>query len=174
MDERGEDELIAACRHGDQDAYGQLMDRHGRRVFAVCLGVLAHAHDAEDAAQEAFVRGFEQIGRLRKREQFGAWITRIARNVSIDTLRRRGRSREILDHQARSNETARENHPDLESAIRRLPLELRLPLVMYYFDGRSADNIAESLGVSRRSAYQRLRQARQELHRLLTKEIDHE
>ena len=172
MDGRSEQALVSACRDGDKAAYGALVDRHYRQVLAICLGVLGNAHDAEDATQEALVKGFERIGKLRTSERFGPWLARIAKNLSIDSLRRRSRVREVMAAQpAPSRADGDENH-DLAEAVGRLPLELRVPLVMYYFDGRSAKRIAETLRISHRSACQRLRDARTELHKLLTEDGD--
>ena len=168
MDNRDDHELVAGCRAGDPAAYGTLIDRHYRRVFATCLGVLGHVQEAEDAAQEAVVRGFERIARLRAANQFGPWITRIAKNLCIDRLRRQRRDREAVAGRPATPPARPDEHADLQDAIRRLPMELRLPLVMYYFDGRSAAGIADTLGVSHSAICQRLRLARQELHRLLT------
>ena len=172
MDRRSENELVVACRDGDKTAYEGLVKRHYRRVFAICLGVLADTHDAEDAAQETFVKGFRRIGKLRAGEQFSPWIGRIAKNLCIDVLRRQQRQRDVLTRQSLRQEPGNRNTHDLQEAIKRLPLELREPLVMYYFDERSAKSIAETLSISHSGVCQRLRNARKELHRLLTEQGD--
>ena len=89
MTSANDQQLVSACCNCDKTAYDALVDRYYRRVFAVCLGVLGSAHDAEDAVQEALLKGFERIGKLRTGNRFGAWVTQIARNVCIDHLRRR-------------------------------------------------------------------------------------
>lgn len=172
MDRRSDKALVAACRDGDQGAYGALIDRHYRRVFSVCLSVLGHAQDAEDAAQEAAAKGFERIGELRNGKRFGSWIARIGRNVSVDFLRRQERGRAILAERGTPTADSPSGNHDLAGAIRRLPIELREPLVMYYFGGRTAKAIAEALHISHTGACQRLREARKELHRMLTDEGD--
>ena len=160
MDTRDDNELVAGCRAGDRAAYGALIDRYYRYIFATCLAVLGHVQEAEDAAQEAVVRGFERIGKLRAAEQFGPWITRIAKNLCIDRLRRQRRDREAVTGRVETSPVRQEEHADLQDAIRQLPMELRLPLVMYYFDGRSAAGIANTLGVSHSAICQRLRSFR--------------
>jgi RNA polymerase sigma-70 factor (ECF subfamily) len=165
-------DLVAACRDGDKTAYEELVGRHYRRVFGVCWGLLGSSHAAEDAAQEAFLKGIERIAELREGEQFGAWIGRIARNVSLDLIRKESRTRSILAELATPQPESRSDNHDLEGAIRRLPVELRGPLMLYYFGERNAKSIAESLGISHSLACQRLREARKELHRLLTEQGD--
>ncbi len=71
MESDVERELAAARRRGDWDAYARLIKAHYGRIFGICLGVLGNAHDAEDAAQETVVKGFELIHTLREDKQFG-------------------------------------------------------------------------------------------------------
>lgn len=150
----------------------ELIERHYRRVFGVCLGVFGNIHDAEDVAQDTMMRGLRQIDTLDDKSQFGVWITRIARNRCIDIFRQRKRDRRLQQVQAekvaleQTNKTV--NEPELTEAIQKLPVELRIPLVMYYFENKNGKKIAELLEISHSSACQRLRRARQQLHTILT------
>ena len=169
MESDVERELAAASGRGDRDAYARLIKAHYGRIFGICLGTLVSVHDAEDAAQDTVVRAFERIHNLRDGDQFGAWIGRIAKNLCIDYVRRRKRGKEMLAKQAaETNPATVSNNHDLEGVIRQLPAEWRTPLVMYYFDGRSAKNIAETLGISHSNVCRRLRQGRKELHKHLS------
>jgi hypothetical protein len=70
--------LVDASRAGDRNAYSDLVRRHLKRVFAICLSLLGEVADAEDATQEVFLRGFEGIRSLRDTGRFGSWIGQIA------------------------------------------------------------------------------------------------
>jgi RNA polymerase sigma-70 factor (ECF subfamily) len=166
--------LVAASRRGDKRAYGMLVQRYYRDVFAVCLGVVANVDDAEDVAQEVLLRGYLKIGQLRNGEQFGNWIMRIARNLSIDSLRRKKQLRVALSRRPGQPQGRPGSNHGLERAIRHLPKELRLPLVMYYFDSKNAKTISDKLNISHSAACQRIRTARQQLHELLTGEMSDE
>jgi RNA polymerase sigma-70 factor (ECF subfamily) len=169
-----DDILVAAAQRGDKSAYALLVKKYYRYVFAACLGVLGHVHDAEDLAQDAMLRGFLKIRKLRRSEQFDQWILRIAKNLCIDYIRRKKHARAYLAKQAaKAEQRTSENH-ELQQAIRSLPQELRLPLVMYYFDNKSAATIAEKLNISYSGVCQRIRAARKQLHRLLTKGVHDE
>jgi RNA polymerase sigma-70 factor (ECF subfamily) len=166
-------QLVAACRAGDKEAYVQLVERHYRSVFAFCLGQMGNAHDAEDAAQEVVLRGFRNIGKLRSDSAVRPWLLKIARNLCLDQLRRNGRVRQAIAAREVPEE-AQVHQPEvlgeqLEQAIQRLPPEIRLPLVLYYFDGEDAAGVAEKLKISRTSVYRKLSQAARELHGLLTR-----
>lgn len=168
MDECAKEHLIDADRHEDRMGYAALAQRHYRHVFALCLGILANVHDAEDVAQETMLKGLGNFRNLARPEQFESWILRIAKNLSVDLLRRRKRAKAALAaRETRPGPETDEDH-DLECALRRLPAELRLPLMMYYFEHKNARTVAETLGISHSSACQRIREARRQLHELLT------
>lgn len=168
MDDRSDEILVAASSQGDKNAYAVLVQRHYRHVFAMCFGMLANIHDAEDIAQDAILRGLSKIAELREGVQFGRWILRIAGNLCIDLIRRRKRIKTAdAKYPAIAQQAANENH-DLHGAIRKLPKEVRIPLVMYYFENKNAKAIAERLNISHSGACQKIRSARQQLHELLT------
>jgi len=163
--------LVAACRTGDKEAYVQLIEHHYRSVFAFCLGQMGNAHDAEDAAQEVVLRGFQNIGRLRLDSGVRPWLLTIARNLCLDQLRRKGRIRKAIAARRVPEET-HVGEPEtlrgqLEQAIQRLPREIRLPLILYYFDGEDVATVARKLNISRTSVYRRLSRAAKELHGML-------
>ena len=164
--------MIHTCRQGDKAAYAVLVKEHYRSVFAVCLGVLGNIHDAEDMAQEAMLKGFQKIKKLHKPDLFESWILQIARNLCIDFLRRKKRTKAIVaEHMMEPKGRANENH-DLQQAVRRLPQELRLPLTMFYFEQKNAKIIAAKLEISHSGACQRIRDARKMLHEILTERLE--
>jgi len=174
LDDRLDETVVRACIDGDTAAYAVLVNRHYRHVFALCLGVLGNVHDAEDIAQDAMLKGLEKIKKLGRGEQFEAWILQIAKNLCIDFLRRRRRIKPLGSEQPmQAGHRNQENH-ELEQAIRRLPRELRMPLVMYYFDKKNAKIVAEKLNISHSGACQRIRTARKELHKFLTERCQDE
>ncbi len=162
---------MAVCR-GDRAAYAPLVRRHYKHVLLVCIGVLGNVHDAEDVAQDAMLKGLEKLRQLKEPDQFGHWVVKIARNLSINFLRRQAvadRAAPLAAPGLLPDDGANE---DLQAAVARLPLDLRLPLVMYYFDGRSVKTVAENLNVSTSGVYTKLRMAIRRLHEILTEPGD--
>ncbi len=174
MDDRLDNSVIRACQRGDKAAYAVLVKGHYKGVFALCLGMLGNIHDAEDAAQEAMLKGFLRIGKLHKPDLFESWILQIARNLCIDSLRRQKRIKASGVKASRQSSSQTSNNDDLQQAIRRLPQELRVPLTMFYFDGKNARKIGEKLNISHSGACRRIRTARQQLHELLTERANDE
>jgi len=136
--------------------------------------MLGNVHDAEDAAQEAMLKGLLKIGKLTQARQFEPWILKIVKNQCLDLLRKRKRLKTLAaEYSAEPARETNDNH-DLERAISELPLELRLPLTMYYFEQKNAGTVARKLSISHSLACQRIRAARNELHALLIKGDPHE
>jgi len=164
-----EHELIQASRNGDRRAYGLLAERHSRRVFGICYGILGNAAEAEDASQETLLKGFGAIGDCRNGDSFAAWLGRIARNLCLDWVRRRAQQHRWQQQMPVQPDTRSDTSVlDLRAGLERLPEELRLPLVLFYFEHLSSRAIAEQLDLSHTTVCQRLREARQMLHRMLS------
>jgi RNA polymerase sigma-70 factor (ECF subfamily) len=136
-----ERELVERAQTGDTGAYDALVSRYSKRVMSIAWGIVRNAHDAEDLAQEAFVRAYENIGRFRVDEPFGPWIFRITTNLALDLLKHRKRvrheeitesepaeRRDRADLPARSNEIARridealDELPEMQAIVARLHL----------------------------------------------------
>ena len=78
--------LVARAKAGDDEAFGDLVTRHQRALFAIARAYFASEADAEDAVQEAFVKAFESLSQLRDNTRFAAWLARITVNVCLATL----------------------------------------------------------------------------------------
>jgi RNA polymerase sigma-70 factor, ECF subfamily len=172
LDETKGGNLISAYKQTSIAAYGILVKQHYRSVFALCLGMLGNIHDAEDMAQEAMLKGFQNINKLDKNERFDAWIMKIAKNLCIDFIRRRKKGNEIVSEQKMETNTVTSENHNLQHAIKQLPQELRLPLTMYYFEQKNAKVIAEKLEISHSGVCQKIRDARKMLHEILTERVE--
>jgi RNA polymerase sigma-70 factor (ECF subfamily) len=170
LNDRSDENLVVASQKGDKSAYALLVRRHYKHVFIVCLSITGNIEDAEDATQEAILKGFMQLKKLRNCLQFGPWITKIAKNLSLNIVRRKQHTRKIIADKTTSSIGMRRENERLQQAIGNLPLEIRQPLVLYYFDSQSVQTVASNLKVSTSIVYSRLRAAINELHRVLAEE----
>ncbi len=85
-------ELVRACRGGDAHAWGALVERFSRYVYAIATQAYRLSeHDAEDVFQEVFARAFEHLGTLRADEAIRPWLGQLTRRLAIDRLRAAGR-----------------------------------------------------------------------------------
>ena len=93
--------LIQRCQAGDVAAFDALVARYSSWVYNLAYRVTGHPDDAEDVAQEAFVRVFKSIRRYRRGAAFSTWLYRVVTNVCLDEVRRRGRRPVPLSSAAR-------------------------------------------------------------------------
>jgi RNA polymerase sigma-70 factor (ECF subfamily) len=165
-----EKKLVAACRKGDRSAYAGLVKAYSGRIFAICLGMLDNTHDAEDIAQQALLKALTGIKQLRDDEQFGAWISRIAKNLCIDFIRKHKHEQDRIVEPAAVSKSSSKEYPELRTALAKLSEDHRLALMLYYFDGRSAKSIGETFMISQAAAQARISRARKQLRKLLEAE----
>src|ERR1043166_9103257 len=88
-----EQRAIDAVKRGDASAYDYLVSKYMKRVVSIAWGIVRNAHDAEDLAQEAFVKAYQTIGRFKTGQPFGPWIYRIVTNLALDVVKHRKRFR---------------------------------------------------------------------------------
>jgi RNA polymerase sigma-70 factor (ECF subfamily) len=113
-----------------------------------------------------------QLHTLKDDGQFGGWVTKIARNLCLNLLRNRARRRDLLATQRTEEATEAPDFSDLHAALARLPEKHRLPLVLFYFDGKDTLKLAQELNMSQAGACTRLSRARKELRRELSKQAE--
>lgn len=133
--------------------FEEAVRRNYRLVFSIAYGVLGSARDAEDAAQDAFLRALRARDALAERGALEAWLGQIARNAALDLGRRRERERALVEkaaaHAFRKGEAAPPPiEPDgdgLRAAIARLSEPEALVVTLRFLEGRSATEIAARL-----------------------------
>ena len=152
-------ELVGRARDGDVSAYGELVERYREVAFRTAWLITRSSADAEDAAQEAFVKAFYALGRFRLGEAFRPWILRIVSNEAKNRRRSLGRRERLTVRLARdrgsgdaapSPETAalgREDREALLAALDGLPERERLVVTHRYLLELSEGETARALGI---------------------------
>ena len=168
-------ELVRRAQGGDRSAFGELMRRHERRVYNLAFRLLGGPDDAQDAAQDAFLSCYRNLGRFRGDSAFGTWMHRIAVNACYDLLRRR-RPVQSLDAEG-APEPAVADHAeaataaaDVHRALQQVPLEFRAVLVLHELQDVSVEDVAAMLEVPIGTVKSRLFRGRAALGRALAGE----
>lgn len=156
-------ELVARTLAGNREAFGQLYDRYARMVRAVVVAVSGDWPAVDDLVQECFLRAYRNLTKLRNRDQFGPWIVGFARQVGRERRRSLARDRHefhephFAENTPGSNgEVSFDDRERLDLVMRQLgalPERERLAIHAFFFEQRSPEKTAESLGLSRSGFY---------------------
>ncbi len=171
-------ELVMQAQAGDFDAFEELVRRHQGRVYAVALGMLKNASEAEEVTQDTFLSAFQSLDNFRQDSAFFTWVYRVATNHCLMRLRKkrpeaRGDATDVdnLMSAAEADDAQWARRPDaafvqreftdaLDEALETLPDDARAVLLLRAFDGLTMQEIAELLQLTIPAVKSRLHRAR--------------
>jgi RNA polymerase sigma factor (sigma-70 family) len=168
-------DLVARAKRGDADAYESLLRLHEHVAFRTAYAIVGSAADAEDVAQDAFVKAYNALPRFRTGSPFGPWLLRIVANEARNRRRTLGRRAGLLlraADDAASGGPARspeaelldaESRTELFAAMNRLSEDERVAIVARFFVGLTDEETAAALGVRRGAVKMRVFRALERL-----------
>jgi len=177
-----EAEAIDRAKQGDAEAFEYLYSLHKRRVYSLCLRMTGNTATAEDLTQEAFLQLFRKIGTFRGESAFSTWLHRMAVNVVLMQLRKKGLPVVPIDETTEGEEEGivrkEPGAPDerlagsidrlqLQRAVDELPPGYRTIFVLHDVEGYEHNEIAELIGCSIGNSKSQLHKARIKLRELL-------
>lgn len=170
---------LAAARSGDKQAFSQLVDAYARPVYNLTYRMLGNPQEAEDAAQETFLRAFARLGQYDESHKFSTWILSIANHHCIDRLRKRRMVyisiddnpvlENLSDAMAQPEHAAldRELSAEVQQLMMQLEPDYRTPVVLRYWEELSYEEIATAMDITVSAVKSRLFRARQKLATLM-------
>ena len=177
------DTLIERCLEGDQFAWEQIVRQHWRKVFNVAYKFVGSHEQAEDLAQDIFLKIFRSLDTFDRRANFQTWLISVSRNLCIDHYRSVRKERQTIDRDVTSDElspvsatvsplAALENR-DLAALLRQalsaLPPSLRTAVLLRDIQELSYQEIAERLGLPEGTVKSRINRGRKELARQIVR-----
>jgi RNA polymerase sigma-70 factor, ECF subfamily len=176
-----EAEAIERAKQGDAEAFEVLYSLHKRRVYSLCLRMVANTAEAEDLAQEAFLQLFRKIGTFRGESAFSTWLHRLSVNVVLMHLRKKSLQVVPLDDTADGDEETQKrdygaddlhlsgsiDRLQLQRAVDRLPPGYRTIFVLHDVEGFEHNEIASMFGCSIGNSKSQLHKARLKLRDIL-------
>jgi RNA polymerase sigma-70 factor (ECF subfamily) len=173
-----EKDLVARCRDGNDDAWRELVDRFGQKVYAIAYHFTLKREDAEELSQEIFLKLFENLHRYDGGFPLVAWILSVSRNLCIDRYRRRKREKSFRfvsdeavtallksDDDPASMALKKERTQMLFSALSDVPEDLAEILILRDLNGLAYDEIGKALELPEGTVKSRLFRARAEVAR---------
>ena len=176
-----ETDLIARAQRGDEEAFAALFEAHKRRIYSLCLRMTSNTAEAEDLTQEAFLQLFRKIATFRGESAFSTWLHRLAVNVVLMHLRKKGLQQVSLDETDNSQDepvrrdygsedlrlTGSVDRIGLQDAIAELPPGYRAVFVLHDVEGYEHNEIAEIMKCSVGNSKSQLHKARMKLRERL-------
>ncbi len=158
---RSDEQLVELAVREDPDAFGEIVRRWERKIFALCFGMLGREDDARDACQETFIAAYRNIGNFRGEAKVSSWLHRIAVNQCLTTKRRqKSRAEDFLDDGNGEEERTFVASPQLSPArkieqaermklvrhaVGALPTDLKVVIVMKEFEEMTFQEISDTL-----------------------------
>lgn len=166
-----EPEVINQVHQGNQEAFTQLVEKYNRPVFNLCYRMLGEPAEAEDIAQETFLRVYKNINKYDAKRPFSTWLLSIAAHLCIDQLRKRHMPIISMDTTTEQEPAdgspgpeamyyRNEEHQQVQALLKTLNPQDRAAVVMYYWYDFSYDEIARSLSMTSSAVKSRLHRAR--------------
>jgi RNA polymerase sigma-70 factor (ECF subfamily) len=168
-------ELTRRSKAGDTKAFDELVTKYRAKIFAMVCCMVRNEHDAWDLAQETFVKAWQSIHRFEARSSFYTWLYRLTMNLTIESLRRKGRREEVELNEAIPsflpspcvNYQRAEIREQVNEALAKLSPEQRAVVVLKDLEGLQYHEIAEVLNLSMGTVMSRLFYARKKLQFML-------
>jgi RNA polymerase sigma-70 factor, ECF subfamily len=172
-----QNDVLEACRRGDQDALRVLFEAHKDRVYSLALRFTGDGTAAWDVTQEVFIKVFSKLREFRNQSKFETWLYRIVLNACIDEQRRNKRFVPFAEHHQHNQIS--EDQPQeksyvrrqvteaVQQAVARLSPKVKAPILLRYVEGLSYTEIAEALGCRAGTVAARLNRG----HKILAREL---
>ncbi|MCZ6752575.1 MAG: sigma-70 family RNA polymerase sigma factor [Acidobacteria bacterium] len=181
-------ELVHQAKEGSVEAFGELVNRHDRKIFRLTQHITRNREDAEDALQETFLKAYSRLSQFAENSQFYTWLVRIAVNESLMKLRKRkGDASVSLDDPMETEEgfvpreigdwgnnpeqqyAQQELHEILDRTVNSLPAQFRTVFILRDMEQLSTEETAEALNLSVSAVKSRLLRARLQLREKLNR-----
>lgn len=175
--------LIKKTLQGDKNAFGVLVGQYQDYVFSVTLKVLKNREEAEEAAQDAFVKAYRALSSFEQRSKFGTWLYQIAWRTAIDRYRSRPKFSQsldddkshlqVIDHEATPEQQVQQQNARslIEQALGQLKPQDATLLTLYYLNEQSVKEISDITGLTESNVKVKLFRLRNSLKNVLTRNL---
>lgn len=179
IDREVDNRIIKRILKGERDLYSHLIDRYKGPIYNLAYRMTGQSEEANDLAQETFVRAYENLARFNGRKQFFPWLYTIGLNIIRNNLKRKGRVVLLTIDDTNETKADNEKNPEenigereaiaqLDNSLQRLSDEYKEALILRYYQGLSFQDIAEITEVSLSTAKMRVYRGLEKLRNYMT------
>jgi len=177
---------IEAILNGDANAFTVLVDRYKDLVFTLSLRMMKHTEEAEEAAQDTFIKAYKSLNKFKGDSKFSTWIYRVAYNTCLDRLKKNKRQQytveinEYTEHQVKTIDNAldqieaKEKQQAIQDCLALLPSEDSFLLTLYYFEELSLEEIGKIVSLKPNNVKVKLFRSRKKLATVLKRNLDND
>lgn len=175
MTEAKDNELVKRCLEGDLKAFEELVDRHEKVIYNTALRITNDKDDAKDAAQNAFVKAFENLDKFKPEHKFYSWIYRIVTNEALDIVNRKVRYEDLNDNMISDQMDVEEKMlkdelaDQIDGYLMEMDVEARALIALKHYGELSYDELSYVFETSVKKIKSRLYSARMTFRNLLEK-----
>ena len=178
--------LIEALQNGDTKAYAQLVNRYKDLVFTLAIRMLKHREEAEEVAQDTFIKVFKSLSKFKGDSKFSTWIYKVTYNTCLDRLKKQKREQQVVSidefntNQIKSIDNAldkmenEEREKAIQDCIQLLPADDAFLLTLFYFEEQSLEEIAKVIGLTANNVKVKLFRSRKKLTSILKETLEPE
>ncbi|TRO63945.1 RNA polymerase sigma factor [Christiangramia sabulilitoris] len=179
MIKKTDQELIDLILNGDTNAFGELVDRYQNYVFTIAIRIIKVREEAEEIAQDSFIKAFDSLGSFRGESKFSTWLYRIVYHKSLDQIKKNSRHKtiEIIDEITEDRLAdienglefmlSKERSETVKKCIAKLPAEDAAIITLFYFDEQSVKGISQITDLTEDNIKIKLYRSRKKLFSLL-------
>ena len=172
--------------NGDANAFTVLVDRYKDLVFTLALRMMKHREEAEEVAQDTFIKVYKSLNKFKGDSKFSTWIYRVAYNTCLDRIKKNKRQQytveinEYTEHQVKTMDNAldqleaKEREQSIQDCLALLPSEDSFLLTLYYFEEQSLEEIGKVVGLKPNNVKVKLFRGRKKLATILKRKLDNE
>ena len=179
MSANEDNHYIERIINGDTAAFAFLVEKYKNMAFTIAVNIVKDAEDAEEIAQDCFIKVYKALPRFKRQSKFSTWLYRIVYNASIDKSRRRQNFQsvdleemhyDLIEDGLNELElmTAREQQEIVQKAVKRLPEDESLVITLFYLEELSVEEVSDITGFSASNVKVKLFRARKKLFNELT------
>lgn len=171
---------------GDTTAFTVLVERYKDLVYTLALRMMKHREEAEEVAQDTFIKTYKSLHKFKGDSKFSTWIYRVAYNTCLDRLKKNKRQQntvaidEYTEHQVKTLDNAldkievKEREAAVKACLDLLPSEDSFLLTLFYFEEQSLEEIGQVIGIKPNNVKVKLFRSRKRLATILKEQLDNE